>query len=65
VRRAHFACLALFGIVAMLAIRSTDLPSWLTVIAYPLLCVGTMVVGMRALDRDKATSSEEVVDSQG
>ena len=52
-RRAHFACLAVLGIVLMLGLRGTEAPSAVTLVLYPALCVGTMLIGMRALQRDE------------
>jgi hypothetical protein len=52
VHRAHFACLAVVGIVLMLALRGAEPPAPVTVVLYPALCVGTMLLGMRALQRD-------------
>ncbi len=50
--RAHFACLAVLGIVLMLSLRGAEPPTAVTVVLYPALCVGTMLLGMRALQRD-------------
>lgn len=59
-RRSHFACLAVLGIVLMLGLRGSEPPTALTLVVYPALCVGTMLIGMRALQRDEP---EPVVES--
>ena len=64
-RRAHFACLAVLGIVLMLALRGSELPTAVTLVLYPALCIGTMLIGMRALQRDDPDPVTEPQEVEG
>lgn len=50
--RVHYACLALIGLGLMLYLRGSVLPTWATLVLLPSVCIGTMFLGMRALNRD-------------
>ena len=50
--RLHFAGLALLGLGLMLYLRGSALPAWATLVLLPSVCIGTMFLGMRALNRD-------------
>lgn len=53
--RLHYACLAVVGLGLMLYLRGSALPTWATLVLLPSACIGTMFLGMRALDRDNAS----------